>query len=166
MWIRVWVVSCLVWCLVHGWYSIINIRMLKCHASLLSSSLLESSLYVGVNEIISFQQLVKHLDNMTITNLGRQHHRSSDSYSKSSWECWYCFWSYKCQISHHLKFVPHIFELISLTFAYSLNKNTETLQHLWLEWDADDTSILQHFLCVSQTCPTKRGENSNQNTLK
>ena len=56
----------------------------KRHASLLSSFLLENSLYFGVNEIISFQKLVGNLDKMTVANLGRQHHRSLDSYFKSS----------------------------------------------------------------------------------
>ena len=45
----------------------------KRHASLLSSFLLENSLYFGVNEIISFQKLVGNLDKMTVANLGRQH---------------------------------------------------------------------------------------------
>ena len=56
----------------------------KCHASLLSSFLLQNSLYFVVNEIISSQELVGTLDKMTIANLGRQHHRSLDSYFKSS----------------------------------------------------------------------------------
>ena len=51
----------------------------KRHASLLSSFLLENSLYFGVNEIISFQKLVGNLDKMIVGKLGRQHHRSSDS---------------------------------------------------------------------------------------
>ena len=56
----------------------------KRHASLLSSFLLENSLYFGVNEIISFQKLVGNLDKMTVANLGRQHQRSLNSYFKSS----------------------------------------------------------------------------------
>ena len=56
----------------------------KRHASLLSSFLLENSLYFGVNEIISFQKLDGNLDKMTVANLGRQHQRSLDSYFKSS----------------------------------------------------------------------------------
>ena len=57
----------------------------KRHASLLSSFLLENSLYLnGFNEIISFQKLVGNLDKMTVANLGRQHQRSLDSYFKSS----------------------------------------------------------------------------------
>ena len=56
----------------------------KHHASLLSNFVLENSLYFGVNEIISFQKLVGNLDKMTVANLGRQHHRSLDSYFKSS----------------------------------------------------------------------------------
>ena len=56
----------------------------KCHASLLSSFLLDNSLHFGVNEIISFQKLVGTLDKMTIANLGRQHQRSLNTYFKSS----------------------------------------------------------------------------------
>jgi hypothetical protein len=54
------------------------------HASLLSIFLLDDSLYYGVNEMISFQKLVRNLDKMAIANLGRQHHRSLDSYFKRS----------------------------------------------------------------------------------
>ena len=43
----------------------------KCHASLLSSFLLEISLNVGVNEIIGFQKLVGNLDKMIVANLGK-----------------------------------------------------------------------------------------------
>ena len=56
----------------------------KCHASLLSNFLLENSLYFGVNETISFKKLVGNLDKMTIANLGKQYHRSLNSYFKSS----------------------------------------------------------------------------------
>jgi hypothetical protein len=56
----------------------------KRHASLLSSFLLDNSLHYGVNEIVSFQKLVGNLDKMTVANLGRQHHRSLNSYFKSS----------------------------------------------------------------------------------
>ena len=56
----------------------------KRHASLSSSSLLEKSLYYGVNEISSFQKLVRNLDKMIVANLGKQHQRSLDSYFKSS----------------------------------------------------------------------------------
>ena len=45
----------------------------KRHASLLSSFLLENSLYFCVNEIISFQKLVGNSKKMTNANLGRQH---------------------------------------------------------------------------------------------
>ena len=34
----------------------------KCHASLLSNCLFDNSLHFGVNEIISFQKLVRNLD--------------------------------------------------------------------------------------------------------
>ena len=56
----------------------------KCHPSLLSNFLLDNSLHFGVNEILSSQELVGHLDKMTIANLGRQHQRSLNSYFKSS----------------------------------------------------------------------------------
>ena len=55
-----------------------------CHASLLSDILLDNSLYFGVNEMISFQKSVGNLDKMTVANLDRQHHRSLNSYFKSS----------------------------------------------------------------------------------
>ena len=54
------------------------------HATLLSTFLLENSLYFGVDEMISFLKLVGNLDKMTVANLGRQHQRSLDSYLKSS----------------------------------------------------------------------------------
>jgi hypothetical protein len=54
------------------------------HALLLSNFLLNNSLHFDVNEIISFQKLVGNLDKMTVANLGRQHHRSLNSYFKSS----------------------------------------------------------------------------------
>ena len=56
----------------------------KRHELLLSSFLSENSLYFGVNEMISFQKLVGNSYKMTVSNLGRQHHRSLDSYFKSS----------------------------------------------------------------------------------
>ena len=56
----------------------------KRHASLLSSFLLENSIYFDVNKIISFQKLAGNLDKMTVANLGRQHQRSLDSCFKSS----------------------------------------------------------------------------------
>jgi hypothetical protein len=43
------------------------------HRCCLYSLLLQNSLYVGVNEIISFQKLVGNSDTMTVANLGRQH---------------------------------------------------------------------------------------------
>jgi hypothetical protein len=63
---------------------IIKLSDAKRHASLLSSFLLNNSLHFGVNEINSFQKLVGNLDNKTIANLGRQHHRSLNSNFKSS----------------------------------------------------------------------------------
>ena len=64
-----------------GWYH--HYLDAKHHASLLSSFLLNNSLYFGVNEIISFQKLAGNLDKMTVANLGRQHQRSLDSYFQS-----------------------------------------------------------------------------------
>ena len=52
----------------------------KRHASLLSSFLLENSLNFGVNEMIGFQKLIRNLGKMTVTNLGRQHQRTLNSY--------------------------------------------------------------------------------------
>ena len=63
---------------------IVKLSDARRHASLLSSFLLENFIYFGVNEIISFQKLVGNLDKMTVANLGRQHHRSLESYFKSS----------------------------------------------------------------------------------
>ena len=57
-------------------------RVAKLHESLMSSFLLEDSLYFGVNEIISFQKLGGIVDKLTIANLGRQQQRSLDSYFK------------------------------------------------------------------------------------
>jgi hypothetical protein len=62
----------------------VELSAAKSHASLLSSFLLDNYLHFGVNEIINFQKLVWNLDKMTIANLGRQHHRSLNSYFKSS----------------------------------------------------------------------------------
>ena len=44
----------------------------------------ETFYMMGVDEISSFQELVGNLDEMTVSNLGRQHQRSLDSYFKSS----------------------------------------------------------------------------------
>ena len=56
----------------------------KHHASLLSNFLVDNSLYFGVNEIISLQKLVGNSYTTIVANLGRQHHRSLNSYFKSS----------------------------------------------------------------------------------
>ena len=56
----------------------------KRHASLLSSFLVENTLYFGVNEIISSHRSVRNSYKMTNANLGMQHQRSMDSYFKSS----------------------------------------------------------------------------------
>jgi hypothetical protein len=56
----------------------------KRHASLLSNFLLNNSLHFGVNDILSFQKLVRNLDKTIVANLGRQHQRSLNSYFKSS----------------------------------------------------------------------------------
>ena len=51
---------------------------------LLSSFLLENSLFFGFDEIIIFLKLAGNLDKMIVANVGRQHQRSLDSYFKSS----------------------------------------------------------------------------------
>ena len=63
---------------------IIKLSDAKRHASLLSSFLLENSIYFGVNENISFQKLAGNLDKMIVANLGGQQHKSLNSYFKSS----------------------------------------------------------------------------------
>jgi hypothetical protein len=63
---------------------IVKLSDAKRHASLLFSFLLDNSLHVGVNEILSLQNLIGNLDKMTVANLDRQHHRSLNSYFKSS----------------------------------------------------------------------------------
>ena len=63
---------------------IIKLSDAKHHASLLFYLILDNSLHFGVNEITSSQKLVRNLDKMTVANLGRQHHRSLDSYFISS----------------------------------------------------------------------------------
>jgi hypothetical protein len=64
--------------------STVKLSDAKHHASLLSSFLLENSLLFSVNETSSFQKLIGNLDKMIVPNLGKQHHRSLDSYFKSS----------------------------------------------------------------------------------
>jgi hypothetical protein len=57
----------------------------KRHASFLSNFLLDNSLYLGLNEINSFQKLVGIFDKMIlVANLSRQHQRSLNSYFKTS----------------------------------------------------------------------------------
>jgi len=63
---------------------IVKLSDAKHRASLLYNFLLDNSLHFGVNEMISFQKLVGNLEKMTVANLGRQHHRSLNSYFKSS----------------------------------------------------------------------------------
>jgi hypothetical protein len=63
---------------------IIKLSDAKRHASLLSSFLLKNSLYFDVNEMIGVQKLVGNFGKMIVANLGRQHHRSLDSYFMSS----------------------------------------------------------------------------------
>ena len=109
---------------------IVKLSDAKCHASLLPRFLLENSLYFDVNEILSFQKLVGNLDK-TSANLGRQHQRSLDSYSKTSQEYSYLFVviSYYFIPSISLKLIVYTFNLILLMLSYSLN-NTTTLYHL------------------------------------
>ena len=56
----------------------------KHHASLLSSLFFENSIDFGVDESISFQKSGGNLDTMPVASLGSQHHRSLESYFKSS----------------------------------------------------------------------------------
>jgi hypothetical protein len=51
----------------------------KRHASLLSNFSLDNSLRFGVNEIPSFQKLIRNLNKMIVTDLGRQNQRSLNS---------------------------------------------------------------------------------------
>jgi hypothetical protein len=55
----------------------------KCHASLLSNFLLDNSLHFGVNEIISFQNLVGNLDKRIVANSRRYPQSSLKSYFTS-----------------------------------------------------------------------------------
>jgi hypothetical protein len=70
----------------------------------------------NVNEIIS----------MTMANLCRQHHRSLDSYYKSSRQYLYLFgvMSYYFIPSKLLKLIVYNFKLILLMFSYFLNNTT------------------------------------------
>ena len=52
----------------------------KCHAALLSNFLSDNYLHFGVNEFLSFKNLVGNLDKVTIVDLDRQHQRSLNSY--------------------------------------------------------------------------------------
>jgi hypothetical protein len=63
---------------------IIKLSDAKRHALLLFIFLLENSLYFSIDEIISFQILIKNLDMVTIAYLGREHHGSLDFHLQSS----------------------------------------------------------------------------------
>ena len=95
-------------------------------------SYLESSLYFGVNEMISFQKLIGNLDMMIVANLDRQHQRFLDSYFKSSSEYSYLFGvvSYYFIPSILLKLVVCNFKLMGVMFLYNSLNNTTTLHHL------------------------------------
>jgi hypothetical protein len=58
---------------------IIKLSDAKRHASLLSNFLLDNSLHLGVNEILSIQKLVGNLDKMIVANLCRQNQRPLNS---------------------------------------------------------------------------------------
>ena len=91
----------------------IKLSVAKRHESLLSSFLLEDSLYFGVNEIISFQKLGGIVDKLTIANLGRQQQRSLDSYFKSSCELYLSLFEvigYYC--------IPSIVLLTLISYTY------------------------------------------------
>ena len=125
---------------------------------MLSSVLLENSLYFGVNEMISFQKLIGNFDKMIVVNLGRQHQRSLDSYFKSSWEYLYLFEaiSYYFIPSILLKFGVYILLLILLMFSY-FPINMKILRHLSYQWE-DDTSIIRLF--VFPKCVILKRENN------
>ena len=111
--VRVRVASCLVCCLVHGWYSITNILVLNVmhHCCLM---FYKRTLYILVfDEIINFQKLEGNLDKMTIANLGRQQQRSLDSYFKSSCELYLSLFEvigYYC--------IPSIVLLTLISYTY------------------------------------------------
>ena len=77
-------------------------------------------MYFGVNEIVSFQKLVRNLDKMIPTNLGRQHQRSLDLYFKSSREYLYLFGvkSYYYIPSILLKLVVYVFKAQHSTYVF------------------------------------------------
>jgi hypothetical protein len=66
---------------------------------------------------------------MIVANLGRQHHRSLDSYFKSSSKDLFGVMSYYFIASILLKLVVYISKLILLKFLYSL-KSMTILCHL------------------------------------
>ena len=67
----------------------LNVDMRAPHTVKLSDAkvmhhfLVDNSLHFGVNEIISFQKPTGNSDKVTVANLRRQHHKSSNSYFKS-----------------------------------------------------------------------------------
>ena len=127
----------------------IKLRDAKHHASLTSSSLSETSLNSGVNEIINFQKLVGNLDKMTIANLGRQCTLEIlNSYSKNSWENSYMFGVISCWCipSILLKVIVYILMLKLLIILYSLN-NTTTLCHLSYKWEDNTLIVRLFFVC-------------------
>ena len=125
---KVRVASCLICCLCTHAYIISPISC--AHSCILAvTSFVSNSLYFGVNEIISFQKLVRNLDKITVANLSRQHQRSLDSYFKSSHLYLFGVISYYFISSMLLRLVVYILKLIILIYLYSLN-NTTTLCHL------------------------------------
>jgi hypothetical protein len=83
-------------------------------------------LHFGVNDIISFEKLVRNLDKMAVANLGQQHHRYLNSCFKGSWEYLYLFGviSYYYIQSILFNLVVCVLKLIFLMFLYSLDSTT------------------------------------------
>jgi hypothetical protein len=76
-----------------------------------------------VNEIISFQKLVRNLHKMTIANLGRQHRRSISRGLENINICLECI-SYYFISYIWLRLVIYIFKVILLMIFCSLNSRT------------------------------------------
>jgi len=152
--VRVRVASCLVCWLVHGWCSITNILMLNIMHQCCLVSYQIILLHFGVNKMIIFQKLVRSLDKMTITNLGRQHQRSLTLIWRV-WEYLYLFGfiSYFPKPSIFLMLlnpIVYIFKLTFLVFLHFLNSNA--VCHI-----NKRTPPQYDIFCISRTCHTKEG---------
>ena len=93
---------------------------------------------------------------MTIANLGRQHHRSLDSYFKSSWEDLYSFGVlsyYFILVSILLKLVVYVFKLVLYYLCFRIPSIIRQL-YVVCHIDEKTTPRSYDFLCVTQTCHT------------